>query len=160
MTANNGLIAPTNDSELETIRKVLSTLNSAQEGDEKYYIEDQQDGVKIELPHSLFLVLKRASEQLLKGNSVSILHYEEELTSQQAADFLQVSRPYLIQLLDEGMINYHKVGSHRRIRLCDLMAYKQNRDDIRRAELQEMVRASEALGLYDDEDEFEPPEQE
>lgn len=150
MTANNGLIAPTNNSELETIRKVLTTLNSAQEGDEKYYIEDQQDRVKIELPHSLFLVLKRAAEQLLKGNSVSILHFEEELTSQQAADFLQVSRPYLIQLLDEGMINYHKVGSHRRIRLRDLMAYKQNRDNIRRAELQEMVRASEALGLYDD----------
>ncbi|HEY8488149.1 MAG TPA: excisionase family DNA-binding protein [Thermaerobacter sp.] len=72
------------------------------------------------------------------------------MATQQAADLLQVSRPYLVRLLEEGKISYHKVGTHRRIYLRDVLAYKQLRDRRRRETLRELRRASEALGLYDE----------
>ena len=90
-------------------------------------------------------------QALARGQSVAVLHYDEELTTQQAADLLQVSRPYLVRLLEEGQIPYHQVGTHRRIYLRDLLAYKEQRDR-RRASLRELRRASEALGLYDEPD--------
>ncbi len=83
---------------------------------------------------------------------MSILHYEEALATQQAGDLLQVSRPYLIRLLEAGKIRYHLVGSHRRVRLGDLLDYKSTRDRLRKTNINEMVRVSESLGLYDSDD--------
>ncbi len=96
-----------------------------------------------------------AATQLAKGNSVFILHYEQELTTQQAADLLQVSRPYLGRLLEEGKIRYHLVRSHRRIRLSDGLDYKNTRDSLQKANIREMVRGSESLGLYESDDFYE-----
>jgi len=77
---------------------------------------------------------------------------EHVLTTQQAADLLSVSRPYLIKLLENGQIPYHHVGSHRRIRMGDLLDYKGSRDCLRKEHLNAMVRVSESLGLYDADD--------
>jgi excisionase family DNA binding protein len=80
---------------------------------------------------------------------VSILHAGHELTSQQAADLLNVSRPYLVRLLDRGEIPSHRVGTHRRIRCEDLEHYRSRRDRRRREALRSMVSDAEALGLYE-----------
>ena len=147
------LIAPPAEEARQIERLSRELLNPSMKAEAKYLLVDREQGIEMELPHSLFLVLVEAARELNKGNSVAILHYEQELTTQQAADLLQVSRPYLIRLLENGMIRYHKVGTHRRIRLRDAEEYRRVRDARRRAELQEMVRVSESLGLYDGESE-------
>lgn len=78
--------------------------------------------------------------------------YHQEITTQDAADYLGVSRPYLIKLLDTEDIPYHYVGSQRRIRLSDLEEYRRQRDEQRRATLDEMTRDAYELGFYDVDD--------
>lgn len=152
--ADHTLIGP-EERDLETIKRVADDLVA--NPDTNYVLVDEQHS-EVKLPPALVRVLMEAARQLAKGNSVSILHYEQELTTQQAADLLQVSRPYLIRLLEEGKIRHHLVGSHRRIRLGDLLDYKSTRDSLRTANIREMVRVSESLGLYeaDEFDEREP----
>jgi excisionase family DNA binding protein len=83
--------------------------------------------------------------ELARGNSVAAVAVQAELTSQQAADLLNVSRPYLIKLLDQGKIPYHKSGSHRRIALKDVLDYKGNADQRRKAVLAELAELGQEL---------------
>lgn len=73
----------------------------------------------------------------------------EEVTTQQAADLLNVSRQYLVRLLDEGRIPFRKTGKHRRLRMQDVLAFKEQRDKDRRAGLRELSRLTEESGGYD-----------
>ena len=107
-------------------------------------------GETIKLPASAFRVLKDVISQLARGNAVSIAPVHMELTTQEAANILNMSRQYLVQLLERGEIAFHKTGTHRRIRFGDLMAYKEQRDNERRAGLRRLTRLSEELGLYDE----------
>lgn len=104
---------------------------------------------RIQLPDSLYRILRQVVERLERGESVSIVHADEELTTQQAADLLNVSRPYLVRLIDRGEIACHRVGTHRRVRREDLEEYRINRDRRRRASLRSMVHDAEESGLYD-----------
>lgn len=74
-----------------------------------------------------------------------------EVTTQQAADLLNISRQYLVRLLDEGRIPYRKTGKHRRLRIEDVLSFKEKRDKDRRAGLRELSRMTEELGGYDSE---------
>ena len=87
--------------------------------------------------------------QMSQGNAVTIIPIHAELTTQEAADLINVSRPFLIKQLEEGIIPYNKVGKHRRVRFTDLMEYKTNIDAARSKVLDEIVAISEELGLYD-----------
>ncbi len=75
----------------------------------------------------------------------------EEVTTQQAAELLNVSRQYLVRLLDEGRIPFRKVGKHRRLRVVDVLSFKETRDTDRRAGLRELSRMTEEFGGYDSE---------
>ena len=86
---------------------------------------------------------------MAQGNAVTLIPVHAELTTQEAADLLNVSRPFLIKLVDTGEIPCRKVGRHRRIRYNDLMAYKQRNDRLRRQALDEIVGISQELNLYD-----------
>ena len=86
--------------------------------------------------------------QLAEGRGVTALPSHAELTTRQAADILNVSRPYLIGLVDAGKIPHRLVGRHRRILFEDLMAYKRQSDAVSRQAADDLVALSEELGLY------------
>ncbi len=105
-------------------------------------------GETVELPRSVHDVLIRAVRELAQGNAVTVIPLHAELTTQQAADLLNVSRPYLIGLLDHGTLPYARTaGNHRRLRLADVLTYKRAQDIERRAALDEMSAEAERLGL-------------
>lgn len=106
-------------------------------------------GERIALPESLFYVLERVAEVLARGDSITLVPVGREVTTQQAADLLNVSRQYLVRLLDEKRIPFRKTGKHRRLRIEDVLAFKQARDKDRRAGLRELSQMTEAFGGYD-----------
>jgi excisionase family DNA binding protein len=103
----------------------------------------------IDLPESVNQILVQVVYAMSRGLAVAVVPLHKELTSQEAADYLNVSRQYLVQLLDQGAIPHTKVGKHRRVRFGDLHAYKEARDRQRGAGLAELARLSDELGLYD-----------
>ena len=82
-----------------------------------------------------------------EGNAVTIVPYNAELTTQQAADFLNVSRPHLVGLLESNELSYRKVGSHRRILFKDLVEYQQRTRIERKKALDELATQAQELGL-------------
>ena len=107
------------------------------------------NGEEIPLPESLSAILGQIVSQLMHGKAVRVASIHEELTTQEAADILNVSRPYLIKLLEEGAIPFVMTGTHRRIRFNDLMEYKRFRDAERKQAINEIAQMSQDLGLYD-----------
>lgn len=105
-------------------------------------------GEEIELPEPVFQLLRQMVHDLAQGNSVTIVPVHKELTTGEAADILNVSRQYLIELLETGAIPFTKAGTHRRIRFGDLMDYKERRDANRREGLSRLTKKSQKLGLY------------
>jgi excisionase family DNA binding protein len=110
----------------------------------------EQDGTEqtVVIP-AAYRLLVDALTQISQGNAVTLIPIHAELTTQEAADLLNVSRPYLIKQIEAGDIPHHKIGRHRRIRFDDLMAYKDRMDIARSQALDELVAQSEAMGLYD-----------
>jgi len=103
----------------------------------------------IVLPSGSLEMFNSILESMATGHGVMIFPQHAELTTMEAADILNVSRPYLIKLLEAGDIPHHKVGRHRRILMDDLMAYKEKSNRQSRAAMDELVALSEELGLYD-----------
>ncbi len=109
------------------------------------YVVVGADGHHIELPASALEALRKVVEAMSRGESVTVIPHDERLTSQEAAEILSVSRPHLIKLLDRGELPFHRVGTHRRIKIEDVLAYRERRDAERRAALAELTRLSEDL---------------
>lgn len=104
-------------------------------------------GVSVTVPREAFELFLDILGQMANGNAVTIVPVHSELTTQQAAELLNVSRPFLVKLVEEGKIPSRKVGAHRRIRAEDLITYKQ-RDEARRKEiLDELTAEAEKRGL-------------
>ena len=103
----------------------------------------------IELPDAIYTMLMEILGLMQQGKAVSIVPVTQELTTQQAAELVGVSRPFLVKLLEEGRIPFHTAGTHRRVYLKDVLAYKQRRDTDRHNALDQMAREAEEAGLYD-----------
>jgi excisionase family DNA binding protein len=104
-------------------------------------------GQEIELPDPIFEALTAIVEALREGNGVSVIPVHHLLTTNEAADLLNISRPFLVRLLDEGAIPFERVGTHRRLRLGDVLAFRLQREEQRRDALSKLVRQAEDLGL-------------
>lgn len=105
------------------------------------------DGEPIVIPLPIYELLRNVVGELRRGNGVVIVPVNKLLTSNQAAEILNVSRPFLVKLLIEKGIPFEYVGSHRRIRLADLLAYRQERELKREEALTNMVRKNEEAQL-------------
>lgn len=99
------------------------------------------------LPQAAVRLLLDMLGQIADGNAVSIVPIQAELTTQQAADMLNVSRPFLVGLLEKGTLPFHKVGTHRRVHFGDVIAYKQREHEARHRALDELARQGQELGL-------------
>ena len=102
-------------------------------------------------PESVFFLFERIVEILTRGDAVTVVPVGKELTTQQAADMLNISRQFLIRLLDEGKLPYSKTGKHRRLKI-DVLAYKEKRSKERRAGLRKPSELTQEFGGYDPED--------
>ena len=107
------------------------------------------DGEEIVLPESVFQLLRQVVYHMMQGKAVFIIPENQELTTQEAADMLNVSRPYLVKLLEQGVIPFIKIGTHRRVRFIDLINYKKQRDAERLRAINEIAQISQDAGLYD-----------
>lgn len=110
-------------------------------------VHDAEQERSIELPAGAVALLMDILEAMASGRGVAIVPENAELTTVEAAAALNVSRPYLIKLLDEGVIPHRKVGKHRRIRMEDVMAYKARDDREREAVLDQLVGEAQEQGM-------------
>lgn len=103
-------------------------------------------GHSVELPAPLFEVLTSIADHLRRGNGVVVMPAHKLLTSNEAAEILNMSRPHLIKLLDEKVIPFEYVGTHRRVRLSDVLVYQEGRNAARESALAEMVALRDDAG--------------
>ena len=111
------------------------------------------DGESIILPRKALQLLRNILAEMAKGNAVTVAPVHAELTTQEAAELLNVSRPHVIKLLEAGEMDYRMVGTHRRILLQELLAYKERRRERSHQALEELARQAqeEDMGYVNDE---------
>jgi excisionase family DNA binding protein len=129
----------------ESSRRLAAYLE--QPGGLRFEVKIGPRSEELVLPPSALRLLLRVLTEMGQGNAVTLTPLRAELTSQQAADLLNVSRPHLVKLLDEGEIPSRKVGSHRRVLLEDLLSYKRALHARRQAALEELAGLSQDLGM-------------
>ncbi len=106
-----------------------------------------EDGSELELPKAMTSLLIEIMTQMAHGNSVTIIPIHAELTTQEAANLLNVSRPFLSKLLDSGKIPHHKIGTHRRVKYTDLEDYRATFLKNRETAQKELATQAQALDM-------------
>ncbi|MFE5336578.1 MULTISPECIES: helix-turn-helix domain-containing protein [unclassified Isoptericola] len=105
------------------------------------------DGTRVDLPPELFDLLREAVAAMAAGKAVTIAPHDTVMTTQEAADYLGVSRPTVVKLLEQGMVPFTKPNRHRRVRLADLVEYQERTARQRRQLLDDMTREATAQGV-------------
>ena len=144
-------IAKPSKQEQKTAMKSYSALAEAikQLKSEEPEIEIEESKEHIKIPIKALKLLSDILEAMSKGQPISIVPMAAEITTQKAAEILGCSRPYLVKLLEEGKIPFTKIGRHRRIKMADVLAYKEQQKQEQKKRLIKMMQNDEALGLYD-----------
>jgi len=150
MTANPQQMLPTQE-EIALAResgRVLSSVLKSRAKAQQIDLRDSKGAVRtLSVPAAAMRLLLNALTEIGQGNAVSITPIHAELTTQEAADVLNVSRPYLVQLLEKGEIPFHKIGTHRRVRHQDVIDYKNRIDAERRKALNELAAQAQELNM-------------
>jgi excisionase family DNA binding protein len=131
----------------EALERVQAYLSRHVEGPARVRLSDDDGGNELIVPWMAVELLARLLAHLASGQGVSIVPSHAELTTQQAADLINVSRPYLIGLLEAGEIEYRKVGTHRRVLAGSLLEYKRHDDVRRRSAADELSVLNQEMGL-------------
>lgn len=134
----------------ETSSRQLAKLLSGKRKRKSLSLRIEPDGgpeEAIAIPLSAFKMLSDILTEMGKGNAVTLIPVHAELTTQQAADILNVSRPFLVEQLEQGTIPHRKVGTHRRILFHDLMEYKRRVDKDRLKALEELAAQAQDLKM-------------
>ncbi|MEA1653117.1 helix-turn-helix domain-containing protein [Nitrospirillum sp. BR 11164] len=139
---NDTIVPSDEDAQLATeSSRILS-----RHGDRELQVQ-LDDGQALPLPRALRELITHLLVEMSQGNAVTVIPVHAEMTTQEAADFLNVSRPHLVKLLETGQLPHHKVGTHRRVRFADLKAYKQGRAEARSKALEELVAQAQELDM-------------
>ena len=148
MSNSNVLKVPTQQ-DIEQAEETRKQLSKYQDLDcVQMSIEDLNgDWESIVLPGMAMQILLKILADVSRGDAIGIIPNTNELTTQQAANLLNVSRPYLVKLLENGEINHYKVGTHRRVRVKDFVEYKAKIDSARSNTLDELARLSQDIGM-------------
>jgi len=117
-----------------------------QRGEEELKVQ-LDDGRALALPKAVTDLLHHILDEMSAGNAVRIIPIHAELTTQEAADILNVSRPYVVKLLEEGKIPFHMAGTHRRVFFRDLDAYRRAFEERRQRAMEELAAEAQELGL-------------
>lgn len=104
-------------------------------------------GEMLRLPKAVGDLLYHLVTEMAQGHAVTLIPVHAELTTQEAADHLNVSRPFLIKLLKEGKIKFNMVGTHRRVKFSDLEAYRREKEEERRQVMDELAAQTQELGM-------------
>lgn len=110
-------------------------------------IEINGEKTQLKIPVAALGYLNTIIEHMAKGEAISVIPSETEISTQQAAEMLNVSRPYIVKLLEEGKIPYHKVGTHRRIKLKDMQAYQRAYEKQQDEALDELAKQAQKLDM-------------
>lgn len=110
-------------------------------------IDEHEQAHDVELPTSALKLLVDILAELADGNAVRVVPVHAELTTQEAADLLNVSRPHLVKLLEDGALPFHRTGKHRRVRFADLMQYKETRDRDSEDAMAALAKQAQELGM-------------
>lgn len=128
-------------------RALATYLETRSETQRIDIFDGQSKAHSVELPTSALQLLLAILAELADGNAVKVVPVHAELTTQEAADLLNVSRPHLIKLLEEGLLPYHRTGKHRRVRFADLMKFKEKRHQTSKQAMADLARLSQELNM-------------
>jgi excisionase family DNA binding protein len=131
------------------LMELLHHVDARHSGAETYRLISPT-GKEVAIPESVFVLLERITEVLARGDAITVAPVGKELTTQQAANILNVSRQYLVRLLDDGRIPFRRTGTHRRVRMEDVLAFQRQRDRDRMASLDDLSKLSQEFGGYEE----------
>jgi excisionase family DNA binding protein len=130
-----------------TARRIRDYLNSHRDEDPLEIHVEGDDSEVLVVPRAGAALLAQALSAIEDGGGVTLVHSQAQLTTQQAADMLNVSRPYLIGLLEAGQIPFTRVGRHRRVALAEVLEYKRHAEQRARAAADELSELGQEIGL-------------
>ncbi len=127
--------------------RVLARISGKKRSSFEIEFIGEKKGTTITVPLSVFRMLLTILTQMAVGNAVTVIPIHSELTTQEAAELLNVSRPYLIQLLEAGKMPYRKVGTRRKILFQDLIKFKKHDDAERSKILDQLAEEAQKLNI-------------
>jgi len=132
---------------IKSYSTLVAALTHIKKEETEIEIEETQD--KIVIPSRALQLLGDILKAMSEGKYISIVPVATEVTTQKAAEILSCSRPHLVKLLEDGEIDFVKVGKHRRIMFEDVLRYKQKMKEEQKKHIIDMMNQDEELGLYD-----------
>lgn len=150
METYNNINKPSKDEQrlaIESYDALASVIEQLKSENPEIEIEETQERIKVPLSALKFLgeILKAMGQ----GKPFSLVPVATEVTTQKAAEIIGCSRPHLVKLLEEGQIEYTKVGKHRRIKFEDVMKYKKRMKRTQKQNIIDIMKSDEELGIYD-----------
>ncbi len=132
---------------VESSRQLAAFISTKFETQRIELVNEMEQREVIEMPTFALRLLGEILSELALGNTVKVVPIHAELTSQEGADLLNVSRPHLVKLLDDGVLPFTKTGKHRRIKFADLMAYKKQREQASYSAMDELAAQAQEFGM-------------